>query len=103
MDINLYTVGRIQDIIRAIEFSNQELSDDDRSFLMKLYGESRLSVDQLALEPRALGKLVKKFNDRRGKTVSGERLLSELLRMRKQGKLTLNRPRARFSSHSDSP
>jgi hypothetical protein len=100
--VQLYTIGRIQDIINAIELSNQELSDDDRSFLIKLYSELGVSVDQFALDLKELGKLVKKFTKGRGKAVSGERLLSELFRMRKRGKLFLKRPGGRPTSHSSS-
>lgn len=85
--INLYPPNRIEDVIRAIKVGGQEFTDDDRSLLAKLYGGIGVSVDQLALDPIHLKELVNRFNDKTDKTVSGERLLSELLRMRKQGRL----------------
>jgi hypothetical protein len=101
-DIRLFTPGRIQDVIEAIDLSSRELSDEDRAFLIKLYPRMNVSVDQLILNPGQLGDLVKKFNRGRHKDVSGERLLSELLRMRKQGKLMKKTSRGQSRSHSDS-
>jgi hypothetical protein len=89
--IDLYTTGRIQDIIRAVKSSVQPLADEDRAFLARLYSEMGVSVDQLTLDPRRRQDLVKAFQRGRGKIVSEERLLSELLRLRKQGKLVKNR------------
>ena len=67
--------------------------------LVKLFTEVGVSVDQLALEPRHLQKLTKGFRTQTGHHVSGERLLSELLRMRKQGKLTKGQPTGRSGPH----
>lgn len=100
--IHLYTTGRIEDAIRAIESSGKELSENDRSRLAQLYGEIGVSVDRLALDPRHLEELVKRFSACTGKSVSGERLLSELLRMRKQGKLMKGRSINRPKSHRGS-
>jgi hypothetical protein len=93
--IHLYTSGRVEDAIRAIKLSRKELSEDDRSLLAKLYTEIGVSVDQLALDPRHLEDLVKRFSAGAGKVVPGERLLAELLRMRKQGKLMKGRSSSR--------
>jgi hypothetical protein len=87
-NIRIYTAGAIEDVIRAIKLSSKELSDDDRSILGKLYAKIGLSPDELAVEPESLRKVVQRFRANTGKSVSGERLLSELLRMRKQGKLS---------------
>jgi len=101
-NIRLYTTGRLQDVIKAINVSIDQLTEEDRIFLTKIFAGMGISVDQLALNPRRLGDLVKKFNAGRGKTVSGERLLSELLRLRKQGKLVKNRSPSRSGSNSES-
>ncbi len=85
--VPVYPSGRIDDIIRAIKQSGKELSDDDRSLLADLYRASGIPVDQFALDPTQLDKFVQRFQTATGRSVSGERLLSELLRMRKQGKL----------------
>lgn len=85
--IRLYTVGRLPDVVRAIRASVQELTEDDRASLVRLYAESNTSVDGLASSPRKLNELARMFERRRGKVVPGERLLSELLKLRKHGKL----------------
>jgi hypothetical protein len=93
--VHLYPLGRVEDVISVIKLSNKELTDEDRSLLAKLYTEIGVSVDQLALDPRQLEELVEQFRAGAGKAIAGERLLSELLRLRKQGKLTKGRPRVR--------
>jgi hypothetical protein len=89
--IHLYTTGRLQDVIQEIRSSVQQLTDEDRDLLMRIYAEAAISVDQLALQPARLHDLVKRFNRGRGKSIGGERLLSELLRLRKQGKMIKTR------------
>src|SRR5947209_7869480 len=73
--IALYPPGRIDDVIQAVKLSGQQLSDEDRSVLAKVFAEIGVSVDQLALEPTHLQRLVKQFNTRTHKNVPGERLL----------------------------
>src|SRR4051794_36075585 len=85
--IQLYTTGKLQDVVQAIKQGVQPLSEVDRAYLTSLYSQMAVPVDQLALDPRQLENLMKRFNRSRKKNVSGERLLSELLRLRKQGKL----------------
>lgn len=90
--IPLYTVGRVPDVIRAIQSGVQQLTNEDLALLIELYAEMGVSADQLALHPGELEGLVKRFGHRSHKAVPGERLLSELLRLRKQGKLLKNQP-----------
>ncbi len=92
--ISLYTTGRLQDVIQAVRASVQQLTDEDRDFLIRVYAESDMPVDQLAMQPARLQDLVKKFSSGRGKVIGGERLLSELLQLRKQGKLVKRRSTA---------
>jgi hypothetical protein len=85
--IDLYTTGRLEEVITSIKNSAEQLTEEDRVFLAHVYSELEVSVDQLAFEPWWRGELVKRFKKARGKSISEERLLSELLRLRKQGKL----------------
>jgi hypothetical protein len=96
--VRLYPFSRLQDVIESIESSFQPFSDDDLALLSKLYADVGVPVDSLSLAPKALGDLVTRFNKGRGQVVSGERLLSELLRLRKRGQLAKRRPLARSSS-----
>jgi len=100
--VRLYTTDMLQDVINAINVNIAQLTEEDRTFLTKVFAGMGISVDQLALNPRRLGDLEKRFNAGTGKTVSGERLLSELLRLRKQGKLVRARSPSRSQSMSES-
>jgi hypothetical protein len=97
--LRLFTPGRIEEVIRAVKLAGQELSDADRDLLAKAYSEIGISVDQLALQPRHLEKLAHRFSAGTGKSVPGERLLSELLRLRKRGKLAAGRMTIRPKPH----
>ncbi len=96
-EVRLYTVGRLPDVIRSIQASLLQLTDEDRTVLTQVFSTMGLRSDQLALEPKQLETLAKKFARRRGKAVEGERLLSELFRLRKQGRLAGNRVSVRKS------
>jgi hypothetical protein len=85
--IQLYTIGRLQEVIDAARSSGEQLSDEDRNHLAALYGQLGVTADEFATNTAALEGLVDRFRRDRGKNVSGERLMSELLRLRKQGKL----------------
>jgi hypothetical protein len=93
-----YTAGRLADVIRAIKVGIQEFSEDDSLVLARLYSETTATVDQLALDARQLARLAGSFARASGKRIDGDRLLSELLRMRKQRKLVRRRPAGRATS-----
>jgi hypothetical protein len=93
--IHLYTPGRVDEVIRVIKRSAQELNEGDRALLSDLYAAIATPVDELALDRTRLEDLVRRFRSQTGKEISGERLLSELLRMRKQGRLARARPAGR--------
>lgn len=92
-DARVYPPSRVDDVIRAIRRSLQPLSDEDRHVLRAVYASLNLSTDNLVQQPTAVDALATSFNRRRHKHVSGERLVQELIRMRKQGRL----PRLRNS------
>jgi hypothetical protein len=96
--VPLYTAGRLADVVRAIRVSVQEFTEEDSLILARLYSESGATVDQFALDPRQLERLAKSFARLSGKRIDGDRLLSELLRLRKQKKLARRRPAGRSIS-----
>jgi hypothetical protein len=100
--IRLDSIGRLPDIIQDIKANVRQLSDEDRDFLAQLYAEKGIGADQFALHPEELEDLAERFHKARGKNVPGERLLSELLRLRKQGMLPKIRPSHRSRSGSES-
>jgi TIR domain/Nucleoside 2-deoxyribosyltransferase len=85
--MRLVVPGAIEDIIRDIKTSADELTDDDRETLQAIYLEIGVPLDRFASDHLHLRRLTQQFNRRSRKQVSGERLLAELLRMRKRGKL----------------
>jgi hypothetical protein len=90
-DLRLYPIERVDDVVRAVKETALELTEQDRTALADAYSDIGVSVDRLATETGQLGRLVKRFNSKSRKTVSGDQLLSELLRMRKQGLLAKGR------------
>jgi len=99
--VPLYSPGRVEEIVEMIERGGQQLSDEERLLLARLFVEIGVPIDDLALDPRSLTDLAKRFSAESGRTVSEERLLSELLRMHKQGTLTRSRVRGRPRRHSE--
>lgn len=82
-----YPLSRLEDVIRAIRSGFDPLTDGERDVLAEIYRDLKTPTDQLSQSPKALRDLTASFNKSTRKQYSGERLLSELLRMRKKGQL----------------
>jgi hypothetical protein len=85
--IPFYVPGRMDELINSVKATDRNVSETDSLILAEVYEEIGASVDQLILDPKLRQRLVRRFTTRAKKTVSEERLLSELLRMRKQRRL----------------
>ena len=83
----VYPVGRLEEVVRAIRTGFEPLTEDERRLLANLYRDFSTPTDKLSQSAKALGELTTLFNRRTERQYSGERLLSELLRMRKRGQL----------------
>jgi len=83
----VYPLGRLDEVIQQIRRGFQPLTEDERHILLDIYRELHTPADQLSQSPAALRKLTAKFNRIADTRLSGERLLSELLRLRKRGQL----------------
>lgn len=83
-NVPVLPISRSEEIARSIRESLKPITDEDRSHLFSAYERIGVTVDQLSLQPRYLGELVKDFNKRSGKQLSGEQIMWLLLRMRKQ-------------------
>jgi hypothetical protein len=90
----VYPLSRLDDVVRSIRRGVQRLSDEERSVLLDVYRSVRVPTDQLLRQPSAVERLTREFNRRSSKRLSGERLLQELIRLRKRGEL----PRTRVSA-----
>ena len=82
-----YPLNRVDEILGQIRHNLEPITDDDRRVLAETYRDVNVPADQLIQSPRSLRQLVEEFNAQTQKHLSGDRLLSELLRMRKQAKL----------------
>lgn len=85
--VRIVSPGGIEEIIHDIQRASTELNDDDRRILAEVYVQIGVAVDRFALDQRQLRRITDAFNRAVGKQLTGERLLSELLRMRKRGAL----------------
>lgn len=83
----IYSPTAVDEVVKAIQVIGEPLSNYDLGVLAEIYESLRMPLDKLAVEPRYTDKLVQQFKVRSHRLVSGERLLSELLRMRKRGVL----------------
>jgi hypothetical protein len=82
-----YPLSRLDDVIRAIQTGFQPLSETDYKALGDVYRKVGVSTDQLSQSSESLRTIASEFQQRTRKAYSGERLLYELFRMRKSGKL----------------
>jgi TIR domain len=89
----VFPLGRLDEVIRAIRSGFDPLTDSERNVLADIYRELNTPADQLSQSPKALRELTGAFNKQTSKQFSGERLMWELLRMRKSGKLPRLRTR----------
>ncbi len=83
----VYPRNRLDEVLTQIRRNFEPITDDEREVLTETYRELSIPADRLSQSPRELQQLVKTFNVKTKKQLSGTRLLSELLRMRKQSKL----------------
>lgn len=81
--LTLYPLSRMDEIAIAIRDNIRPLSDDDKESLVESYRVVSTPVDELALKPRELARLVTEFNKRSGRDATGEQVLAALFRMRK--------------------
>lgn len=87
--------NRLDEVLTQIRRNLEPITDDEREVLTETYRDLNIPADRLSQSPRELQQLVRTFNVRTKKQLSGTRLLSELLRMRKQAKLPRLSPKRR--------
>ncbi|ODA34863.1 toll/interleukin-1 receptor domain-containing protein [Planctopirus hydrillae] len=83
----VYPRNRIDEVLSQIRRNLEPITDEERQALLDTYRDLSIPADRLSQSPRELQKLVDNFSQKTHKQISGTRLLSELLRMRKQSKL----------------
>jgi hypothetical protein len=83
----VYPLSRIEDVAQSIQQSLHTLSEEEVSLLHEVYHKCGIPTDKLLFEPASLDKFARTFNARSKVSQSGERLVQELLRLRKAGLL----------------
>lgn len=83
----VYPRNRLDEVLTQIRRNFEPITDDEREVLKETYRELNIPADRLSQSPLELQQLVESFNEKTKKQLSGTRLLSELLRLRKQAKL----------------
>lgn len=81
----VYPLSRVDDAVRDIQRTRSVdiLPDQHRSVLKSLYEEMGTPLDQYIGSPELLDELAKRFKERTKSGVPGERLLAEIVRLRK--------------------
>ncbi len=92
-DFPTYPVSRVDDLVRSIMEQSEALSPDEVATLGRVYEVLATPTDRLLRQPAVVDQLARSFAKASGRHVSGERLMRELIRLRKQGGL----PRVRKS------
>jgi hypothetical protein len=80
---DVFKTSEIEKVIQLISKGLNPLSDEERMALVKAYSKLGVPTDKLFMEPSSIERL----KDESGVKISGERIMQELLRLRKQGKL----------------
>jgi hypothetical protein len=84
----IYPITRIDDLAFKLKSDLKPLSDEDRNNLAKAYSQLGIPVDKLLQNPYEIERLATLFKQDSGRQASGERLMQELVRMRKSGLLS---------------
>jgi hypothetical protein len=88
----IYPASRIEDVARAIKEGPKPLSEDEIEALKTAYLELNTPTDRLIQDPALLDLLAQRFNSKTRSKVPGERLIYEMIRLRKQGRWPRLRP-----------
>ncbi|MCE2794604.1 MAG: toll/interleukin-1 receptor domain-containing protein [Planctomyces sp.] len=86
-DYAIYPRNRIDEVVTRIRRNLEPMTDDERQVLVDCYAVLGIPTDQLSQSPVHLRQLGDAFNEKTSRHLSATRLLSELLRLRKQSKL----------------
>jgi heat shock protein HspQ len=89
--------SEISNLIELISKGRKPLTDKDRNILKEAYLKLQIPTDQLFREPRYIQKLQKMLRGEYNLTISNERMMQELLRLRKSGRLARLRRKNRWS------
>jgi hypothetical protein len=82
-----YPISRVDDVVQSVKRDLQPLSDQDRAVLSDIYVTLGIPTDKLLGQAASIEELAREFESKSGRRVAGERLVQELVRMRKYANL----------------
>ncbi len=86
-EFHVAPISHLDRIVKEIRGNQQPLTQEQLERLLKVYEEFGIPTDKLLTKPVALRELAHKYN-RNGRTsIPAEKLIQELIRLRKQGKV----------------
>jgi hypothetical protein len=80
-----YPVSRIDDVVNAVRKGQKPLSAEKVEALKATYVSMGIPTDRFVSDPTLLDELARQFASRAGSSVSGVRLLNEMMKLRKKG------------------
>lgn len=89
----IFAADQLHHVVDLVRRSELALSDKQRQVLVKTYDSLGTPVDGLLVDPSKADQLTRRFNRASKSKVSSERLLRELLRLRKSGNFRLSHRR----------
>jgi hypothetical protein len=81
-----YPISRIDDVVRLVKEGLAALSAKQLEVLREVYVSMGIPTDKFRFDPAMLDELAHRFKTQTGSHTSGERLLYEMMRLRKRGK-----------------
>jgi TIR domain len=85
-DAAVYPIARVGDVATAILESRRPLTDKDIDTLQRIYTRFGVPTDRLARDPILIDEFVAAFNRTTKSQRTAERLVREMMRLRKEGK-----------------
>ncbi len=86
-DVPTFSSEQLTELADAVKDSAQPFTEEETVLLLDSYAKLGAPVDVLTTQPPLLEKLTRNFASKSPRSVSGEQLLTKLLRLRKQGRL----------------
>lgn len=87
-DFPTFPISRLEDVVESVKRSFAGLSEEEREVLRSIYAKLGVTVDRLLGQPASIDALAREFHAKCKRKVSGERLVQELVRLRKAGRLS---------------
>jgi hypothetical protein len=83
----VFPLSRLDDLVQAVRKAPEPLRPEEQRKLIAAWRTLQLPTDELLQQPDAVERLARTFNRGGSRTVSSERLLQELVRLRRRGEL----------------